>query len=177
MVLLPFDEQRLPELMHWFGDADACRAWGGPHFRFPYTAATFREDSAFERLPTWALLDGAGSFVAFGQYYSRVGRCHLGRLAVAPDARNRGIGTRLIRALCTKGAAALVADEFSLFVLERNAAAARLYLRLGFEATTYPEPLPASEPMRYMVASGPAAAALRDAWPTPAFVRPVPNCE
>lgn len=164
MVLERFDEKRLPELMHWFGDASACRTWGGPHFRFPYDVATFREDAALETLPTWALLDGPGSFVAFGQYYLRVGRCHLGRLAVAPAARSRGIGTRLIRELCARGAVELGCDEFSLFVLETNAAAARLYRRLGFESATYPEPLPASEPMLYMVAGGVAAAALRKGW-------------
>lgn len=163
MNLCKFDDRYLPELMRWFGDAASCAAWGGPHFRFPYDAATFREDAALATLSTWALLEEPDSFVAFGQYYLRVGRCHLGRLAVAPHARNRGVGTRLIRELCNKGAAELVADEFSLFVLERNANAARLYRRMGFEARTYPEPLPASEPMHYMVASGPAAAALRAA--------------
>lgn len=161
MVLVRFDEQRLQELMHWFGDAAACRTWGGPHFRYPYDAATFREDAAIDTLPTWGLLDGPGSFVAFGQYYRRVGRCHLAHLAVAPGARSRGIGTRLIHDLCTRGSAELGTDEFSLFVLERNVAAARLYRRLGFQTTTYPEPLPSSEPMLYMVASGAAAAALR----------------
>ena len=161
MELVPFDEQRLPELMQWFGDASECRAWGGPHFRFPYTAATFREDAGLATLSSWALLDGRNGFVAFGQYYRRVGRCHLSHMAVAPHARNRGIGTRLIRELCSRGAAELGTDEFSLFVLERNAAAARLYRRLGFETTTYPETLPSSEPMLYMVATGAAAAALR----------------
>ena len=161
MELVPFDEQRLPELMQWFGDASECRAWGGPHFRFPYTAATFREDVGLATLSSWALLDGRDGFVAFGQYYRRVGRCHLGHLAVAPHARNRGIGTRLIGELCRRGAEELGTDEFSLFVLDRNTAAARLYGRLGFEATAYPEPLPGGEPMLYMVATGPAASRLR----------------
>src|SRR5574338_1592377 len=107
MVLVPFDEQRLPELMSWFGDASACRTWGGPHFRFPCDVATFRADAGLGTLPTWALIDGRDDFVAFGQYYSRVGRCHVARLAVAPRARSRGIGTRLIRELCERGAAEL----------------------------------------------------------------------
>ncbi len=156
-----FADQELPELMRWFPDATSCSVWGGPHFRFPFTAATFRADAGIDRLPSWALVEAADDLLAFGQFYRRVGRCHLGHLGVAPQARRRGIGTRLIRDLCARGSLDLGCDEFSLFVLEANATAARLYRRLGFESASYPEPLPTSEPMLYMVASGAAAAALR----------------
>lgn len=40
-----FDAVRLPELMRWFPDADACRVWGGPSFRVPCTPETFRADT------------------------------------------------------------------------------------------------------------------------------------
>jgi hypothetical protein len=40
-----FDEARLDELMRWFPDETSCRVWGGPHFRWPCSAATFREDA------------------------------------------------------------------------------------------------------------------------------------
>jgi ribosomal protein S18 acetylase RimI-like enzyme len=157
-----FDDSRLSELMGWFPDVESCRVWGGPHFRWPCTAVTFRADAGLESLPSRMLVDdGDGSMVAFGQFYLRVGRCHLGHLVVRPGSRSRGSGTRLIGELCAEGAAVLRVTEISLFVLARNRRAERLYRRLGFADAVYPEWLPTTEPMRYMVASGMAAEALR----------------
>jgi ribosomal protein S18 acetylase RimI-like enzyme len=165
-----FDEARLPELMRWFPDEASCRLWGGAHFRWPCDAATFRADAGIGVLASRMLVDD-DAMVAFGQYYRRVGRCHLGHLVVCPETRGRGIGTRLIRELCAEGGRALGVTEFSLFVLARNAPAERLYRRLGFEETAYPEALPTSEPMCYLVATGEAARALGAAtglsWPLP----------
>jgi ribosomal protein S18 acetylase RimI-like enzyme len=157
-----FDHARLPELMRWFPDSASCSVWGGPRFRWPCTEATFLVDAGIGALPSRMLLaDDDGSLLAFGQYYRRVGRCHLGHLAVRPETRRRGAGTRLIGELCAEGARALDVAEFSLFVLVRNVPAERLYRRLGFEEACYPEALPAAEPLRYMVAVGAAAQALR----------------
>ena len=143
----------LPELMSWFPDRDACHAWGGDNFRFPFTEATFREDAKLDSLPTWALVGDDGAVAGFGQYYLRVGRCHLGRLAIAPNKRGQGLGNTLVRELCRKGSAELSADSFSLFVLPGNERALRLYKRLGFSEVPYPEALPAAGLDVYMVAS------------------------
>jgi ribosomal protein S18 acetylase RimI-like enzyme len=157
-----FDHARLPELMRWFPDPASCSVWGGAHFRWPCTELTFQADAGIGVLPSRMLLaDEDGSLLAFGQYYRRVGRCHLGHLAVRPETRGRGAGTLLICELCAEGARALDVAEFSLFVLVRNRPAERLYRRLGFEETCYPGALPAAEPLRYMVACGAAAQALR----------------
>lgn len=157
----PFDPARLPELMRWFPNAASCHVWGGPHFRWPFDEATFGADACIGSLPSRMLVaDDDRSMIAFGQYYRRVGRCHLGRLAVRPEVRGRGAGTRLIHALCAEGGRALDVAEFSLFVLVRNVPAERLYRRLGFEEARYPEAFPGSEPLRYMVAAGAAARAL-----------------
>jgi ribosomal protein S18 acetylase RimI-like enzyme len=159
---LAFDDQRLPELMQWFPDASSCALWGGPQFRWPFTPLSFRADARIGELPSRMLIEDVGhAMVAFGQFYQRLGRCHLGRLAVRPDVRGRGAGTRLIRELCAEGCRALEVAEFSLFVLVRNDRAERLYRRLGFEEAHYPEALPVSEPVRYMVAGGEPARALR----------------
>jgi ribosomal protein S18 acetylase RimI-like enzyme len=158
-----FDDAQLPELMRWFPDASSCSLWGGPHFRYPYTPSTFREDTGVERLPSWMLVSPQGGLVAFGQVYLRIGRCHLGHLAVAPERRGQGIGTRLIHELCAQGASDLGVEEFSLFVLSQNVVALALYERLGFRSTTYPAPVPGTTPMLYMVASGAAALGLRTA--------------
>jgi ribosomal protein S18 acetylase RimI-like enzyme len=148
-----FDAARLPELMRWFHDADACRAWGGPNFRCPYTPATFREDVRIDSLASWSLVDDSGTLAGFGQYYLRAGRCHLGRLAVAPALRGRGLGGTLVRELGQTGSADLGVATYSLFVLPGNERAMHLYQRLGFEPACYPEPDPVFDDCIYMVAA------------------------
>jgi ribosomal protein S18 acetylase RimI-like enzyme len=139
--------------MSWFPDKRACQTWGGAEFRFPFTEASFSEDAKLNSLPTWALVQEDGTFVGFGQYYLRAGRCHLARLAIAPPLRGRGLGSTLVHELCQRGKAELGADSFSLFVLPGNERALRLYQRLGFSAVGYPEPLPELEDCIYMLAS------------------------
>jgi ribosomal protein S18 acetylase RimI-like enzyme len=151
-TLRAFDEAHLPELMNWFPDRESCLVWGGPEFRFPFTETTFRIDARLANLATRMLVRG-GRLVAFGQYYLRVGRCHLGRLAVAPDCRGGGLGKQLVRELCAEGRALLDAGSCSLFVVPTNLRAKALYERLGFEAVPYPEPAPELDPYIYMVTS------------------------
>lgn len=152
-TLHAFDDSRLRELMSWFPDRASCRVWGGPEFRFPFTEATFRVDAKLASLATRMLVQGDGRLTAFGQYYLRVGRCHLGRLAVAPAFRGGGFGTRLVRELCAEGRALFGAGSCSLFVVPTNERAKALYERLGFAATPYPEPAAELEPYIYMVTS------------------------
>ena len=123
--------------MGWFTDAAACRSWGGPGFRYPFTPETFRADAMLDTLTSHGLV-AEGRLVGFGQYYPRLGRCHLGRLAVAPSHRRRGHGGRLVRALCRYGRAELGTAGYSLFVLPDNRPALALYRALGFEETAYP---------------------------------------
>jgi ribosomal protein S18 acetylase RimI-like enzyme len=132
----------LLELMVWFPSLESCQTWGGPEFRFPFTAETFRADCHLE-LPSWVLLDGRAVLCGFGQYYPRAGRCHLARLAVAPSLRRRGLGMRLIELLSDAGKAALGVEHCSLFVAIANTTAMALYERLGFACAAYPgDPLP-----------------------------------
>lgn len=156
-VLRAFDDTRVPELMGWFQDRESCQVWGGPEFRFPFTEATFRVDAKLASLQTRMLVLDHGRLAAFGQYYLRVGRCHLGRLAVAPSCRGGGLGTQLVRELCAEGRAAFNAGSCSLFVMPTNTRARQLYERLGFAPVPYPEPAPELEPYIYMVtpAGGP----------------------
>ena len=84
--------------MSWFPDADSTRIWGGWQFRFPFTSESFAADVQLIERPSFVLVD-VDAVVGFGQVYLRVGRCHFGRLVIAPDARGRGLGTRLLVAL------------------------------------------------------------------------------
>ena len=129
-------------MMGWFPSRESCQIWGGPEFRFPFTAETFRADCHLE-LPSWVLRDGRGMLCGFGQYYLRAGRCHLARLAIAPSLRGRGLGMRLIELLSDAGKAALRVEHCSLFVSIANTSAMALYERLGFARTAYPgDPVP-----------------------------------
>lgn len=140
--------------MTWFPDKASCNEWGGPEFRFPFTRETFLQDTNVESVPSWVLVDRGGGIAGFGQYYLRLGRCHLARVAVAPRLRGQGIGSILINELCRKGTSELGAATFSLFVLPGNRRARRLYQRLGFAETPYPEPATVFEGCVYMVRSG-----------------------
>ena len=127
--------------MSWFPSRESCQIWGGPEFRFPFTAQSFHADCHLE-LPSRVLLDGGGMLCGFGQYYLRAGRCHLARLAIAPALRGRGLGARLIELLSDEGRAALGVEHCSLFVSIANTTALALYERLGFARAAYPGDLP-----------------------------------
>jgi ribosomal protein S18 acetylase RimI-like enzyme len=149
-----FELARLPELMAWFPDARTLRTWGGRDFRFPFTFASFREDAKLDDIDSFSLLgaDGGG-LAAFGQCYLRIGRCHFGRVAVAPARRGRGLGTRLLREMARWAQPRFGPRELSLFVNRDNPEARRLYGRLGFREDSYPDPEFMPE-ARYMVADG-----------------------
>jgi len=152
------DPAQVTELMSWFTDAEALRTWGGPDFRFPYTAATFREDTKVDSIDSFALIAESGSVAAFGQCYLRAGRCHFGRVGVSPRRRGQGLGTRLLREMATWGHDEFGRRELSLFVSRSNGDAHRLYIRLGFREVTYPEAMPTGMDAHYMIADSTALA-------------------
>jgi ribosomal protein S18 acetylase RimI-like enzyme len=88
---------------------------------------TEMEDELKHQVVLKATVDGsiAGSVRA----YSRGGTCYIGRLIVHPDLQNRGIGTRLMRAI---EAAFTEADRFELFTGHRSTRNLYLYQKLGY---------------------------------------------
>ena len=139
LTLASATASHLLQMMSWFPSAESCRIWGGPEFRFPFTAETFQADCQPPERHSFALLEAGGVLCGFGQYYLRAGRCHLARLAIAPACRGRGFGTRLIELLAHAGKAALGVEQCSLFVSAANTSALALYQRLGFTRADYPE--------------------------------------
>jgi ribosomal protein S18 acetylase RimI-like enzyme len=103
--------------------------------------------------PVSTLIGSDGELLGFGQYYLRVGRCHLARLAISPIHRGRALGVILIRELCRRGCDEMRVDHCSLFVDPGNAPAIHLYKRLGFTPMAYPEMAPQFAACTYMVAS------------------------
>ncbi len=119
---------------------------------------TFRKDVRLDDVPAWEIVSTDGALLAFGRYYLRLGRCHLGFLAVAPEVRGRGIGLKLVEDLCAEGERnlsfdeySLFFDEYSLFVWQDNAIAVGLYRKLGFVEAPYPEPSSGLAGMVYMI--------------------------
>ncbi|MCV6611270.1 MAG: GNAT family N-acetyltransferase [Amphritea sp.] len=142
MELIKVTESHLQSMMEWFPDQQTLKDWAGPGFRYPYDEMTFREDLNLDQLVSRALVSDGGELLGFGQFYSRLGRCHLGRLVVNPGCRGQGVVDELINQLAALGMPALQTTECSLFVLQHNRAAVHAYQRNGFEQADYPEQSP-----------------------------------
>ncbi len=138
MSLVVAERAHVIELMSWFPDQLALETWSGPGFRYPFTEASFIEDLNPFESNSFVLLSKQQELLAFGQFYLRAERCHLGRLAVNPKFRGKGIAAELMQGLMSKGRQLLNVDEFSLFVLSPNESAIRAYQKLGFEFAEYP---------------------------------------
>jgi len=150
MHLIEPQENHLIELMSWFNNAQELENWSGPNFRYPYNFSSFIDDLKLSTLNSFVLVSKQSEFLAFGQYYQRLGRCHLGRLIVNPKCRGKGLALELMRHLCELGLNDLELNECSLFVLTHNKSAIKAYEKFGFSFTDYPEEMPLANCL-YMV--------------------------
>jgi len=139
--LEPTTLEHIDELMKWFSSKDDVMIWGGPGIRFPLEKASFCEDIKYSTLLSYSLVDNE-KLLGFGQIYSRLNRCHLGRLIINPTYRSQGLGRKLIQDLCKEGTAQLKLTTYSLFVLEHNKVAKSLYQSMGFSQSQYPKEIP-----------------------------------
>ena len=155
LTLTPATRDDARTVMSWFTDAESVMLWGSPFTRFPLREETFFTDSDWDNVESRVARDGAGNLVAFGQFYPKLGRCHLARLVVNPAFRRRGIGIRFIEALMAHAGAALGTDEFSLYVITSNQAAWRCYKKLGFHMAPYPHNDPHLDNCVFMLAERP----------------------
>jgi ribosomal protein S18 acetylase RimI-like enzyme len=131
----------LQQVLGWFATARDLLYWGGPELTFPPELNRFKLQSKYHKSHSHVLrLDH--EVVAFGQYYNRLDRCHLGRLVVSPRHRGQRLGEQLIEQLLRHGQSQLNLAEASLFVLNDNRPAMRLYRRMGFVERPYPKPIP-----------------------------------
>lgn len=137
----PSDENFL-ELMSWFSNEDELSIWSGPNFRYPFSLNTFKSDLNLNNFKSFSLVSSENDLLAFGQYYPRLGKCHLGRLVVNPHLRGKGIASTLISQLSLLGKSDLNTDSCSLFVLGHNDSAIKVYTKLGFSMADYPEKIP-----------------------------------
>jgi ribosomal protein S18 acetylase RimI-like enzyme len=133
--------KHLKQIMAWISSEQELLQWAGPDFRFPYDLDSFSEDLKLAKLNSYCLLSNESELLAFGQFYLRLGKCHLGRLIVNPDRRGQGVAKLLIEKLSEKGCAELEVEDCSLFVLDNNQSALRVYEKMGFQLAQYPKKL------------------------------------
>ncbi len=141
-------------LKSWFPDKNSSYFWCGPGLRFPFSHESFLEDIHWEKMPSYSLLDNAGGFVGFGQYYEKAGRCHLARLVISPALRGHGHGQWFISQLIYIGTKDLNTNESSLFVVNHNEKALKCYGALGFKKENYPPKHKHFDDIDFMVRKG-----------------------
>lgn len=141
MKLAQVNPKHLQEMMNWFVDQQQITNWAGPNFRYPFDQTSFIEDCKVDTINSHVLLSKDEQLVAFGQFYLRLDKCHLGRLVVNPDFRGQGIVDSLIEQLCKLGKKELNVKGCSLFVLANNLPAVTAYKKIGFKQSEYPKKL------------------------------------
>jgi ribosomal protein S18 acetylase RimI-like enzyme len=142
MRLIKPIESNLIEMMSWFSSEQELINWSGPNFRYPFDLSSFIADLSLHTLDSFALVSKGSEFLAFGQYYLRLNKCHLGRLIVNPSLRGQGIVTELLHQLSHIGLKKLEVKGCSLFVLGDNANAIKAYQKFGFSFENYPDEMP-----------------------------------
>ena len=143
MILKKFTDDYLSTLMSWFTDNEVdFHAWSGPGFRYPYTVESFKQDLKYDELASYVLISPDQQLLAFGQYYLRLEKCHLGRLVVNPNKRGQALGGELLHKLCQIGIEQLQVTSCSLFVFTDNQSAIKAYQKFGFVVAQYPEQMP-----------------------------------
>jgi len=135
-------QKKIIEMMSWFNSEEELRIWAGPSFRYPYDLVTFIEDLSLDTIKSFFMVSKESELLAFGQYYDRLNRCHLGRLVVAPKHRGKNIVAELMTGLIGHGTKILKLSESSLFVMTYNEVALNVYLTFGFKIVEYPEKMP-----------------------------------
>lgn len=124
-------------LLTWVDSADALWQWSGSRsFTWPLDRGQLLRDLAArgDSDGLYAAIDDRGEMVGHvqldAQLYHGVG--HIGRVAVAPAQRGRGLGTALMRATVRRGFDELGLHRLQLTVYSFNAAAIAAYRAVGF---------------------------------------------
>jgi len=144
--------EHVREIIGWFPDEESVTRWGSPHTRYPLSEETLFEDIYWDRINSRVALKEDGRLLGFGQFYAKLGRCHLARLVINPDFRGRGLGEEFVAALMKHGSACLETSEFSLYVMTANRPAYNCYRSLGFSLAVYPNGDPKLENCVFMTA-------------------------
>jgi ribosomal-protein-alanine N-acetyltransferase len=119
-------------------DVPAVHAIDMLSFSLPWPERSFRFEVAENEVArAWvaeAEVNGAPRIVAMLVLWLAADEAHIATVAVHPDFRQRGIGSRLVTE-ALEAARAEGARRAFLEVRERNAAAQEMYRKFGFEVT------------------------------------------
>jgi RimJ/RimL family protein N-acetyltransferase len=137
MRIRPSSLEDLQLLSDWIQDAHACKTWGGPKVRFPFTLDTVREDIQFDSYPTYSLVGDADELLGLGQVVDiDETRLHLARIIIRPDRQGEGLGYQFCKALIEEGLKKHGKRNVTLKVNLDNERAIKLYRRMGFRPAT-----------------------------------------
>ncbi|HEX3690346.1 MAG TPA: GNAT family N-acetyltransferase [Solirubrobacteraceae bacterium] len=137
LALRAFAPEDCERLLSWIDSEDAMYQWSGARsFTWPLDQGQLRRDLAAAG-PTelmFAATDAAGEMVGHVRlevnHRHRLG--HIGRVAVAPRRRGRGLGTALMRELARHAFGDLELHRLQLGVYTFNTAAIACYRAVGF---------------------------------------------
>ncbi|MET9639189.1 MULTISPECIES: GNAT family N-acetyltransferase [Streptomyces] len=132
LALRPFHPAAdAPTLRSWLSGPTDLMTWAGPNFRWPLDDAQLIAYAAEPGRRTWTGVSPDGT--PLGHVSLADGR--LGRVLIAPGARGRGLGERLVSLAVSVGFDELALPEIALGVWTHNTAALRIYEKLGFRTT------------------------------------------
>lgn len=136
--LLPFTPDHFSTLSGWF-DSDAnVVQWGGPYVHFPLSdeqmTAMLNEGRSDPPARLCWMAQEDGQLVGHVQiaFDWRNGNATLGRVAIAPDARGRGLAVPMLRLALASAFDFDAVERLELNVYAWNRPAIRSYERLGF---------------------------------------------
>ena len=120
-------------IIRWFPTHQDAVMWGGPDVPDPLTANWLAHQFLDAHRRYYVLTDETGSVCGtyFLYYMSQERRVHLGRFAVAPHMRRRGLASLMID-YAKDAAGSFGAQQLTLRVYEHNLTARSVYDHAGF---------------------------------------------
>ncbi|GEM_PF-6729581 len=125
-------------LFEWFRDPIEFTTWAGPKLEYPSTPEALHLSLSQTGFQYFALCNSGENVVAFGQLQLLPESLHLGRLAVHPSYRGKGLSYKLLNHLIYKAYSLANFEEVSLFVYESNDVAIKSYKKFGFKEAEWP---------------------------------------
>lgn len=140
MRVVPASVEQMDWLISCVDSPEALLMWAGPVFDYPLNAAQLREHFAElakeepPARPLRATVDGATvAYAELRDLAPKEGRGRLSRIMVDPAWRGSGVAEKFVRAVVALAFNELRLARLELGVFQQNAAARRLYDKLGFE--------------------------------------------
>ncbi len=137
MKIKPATKKDLSVISDWFSNKTEARHWGGPSIPFPFDLEDLKNAISWNEAESYAFFDELNQIIGFAQLFHKYGYNHLGRIAIAPNLRGKGMGYKLMETLITSTSGD--GSDYSLFGYNTNVPAKKLYERIGFEIRDYPE--------------------------------------